>query len=34
MVFPGDMHRPYIHYSFAMRVGESLIGEGQRAQND
>jgi hypothetical protein len=34
MIFPGDMHWSHIHYSFAMSVIESLISEGQAAQNN
>jgi len=34
MIFPGDMHWSYIHYSFVMGVIESLVSEGQAAQNN
>ena len=34
MIFPGDMHWPYIHDSLAMGVIESLIGKGQTAQDN
>ncbi len=34
MIFPADVHWPYIHYSFAMGVIESLVSKGQAAENN
>lgn len=34
MIFSADMHGPHIHYVFAVGVVESLIGQGQPANNN
>ena len=34
MIFSADMHGAYVHYVFAMGVVESLVGQGQPAQNN
>jgi len=34
VIFPGNVHWAYIHYTFVMGVSESLISQGQPAQND
>jgi hypothetical protein len=34
MIFPGDMHWPYIDYSFVTGVAKALVGEGKAAENN